>query len=328
MDMRTRRPLAEAEITASLYFWWLAFLRCSKDYWWICQQNGDCLDPRLVKVWQDFGNIFKYQCFMHWWQENGAKLFDSPQIEIEFIKQLGAGLELLLKSDLVIARPGMICIAIPEYLDTVQAQTIIWEAWQLARIRGKHYHVDAKYQLFDLCLRSKKTLIRSYKSLALAVSVDHSEHSEPIHKWGDFEMGRYLNVSPKNNIVKKDTAQSSADKRNAVRNIFCQAKDSARELIANVEVGLFPCKDAVQSCPRWTKAQQTALDLAVSEGQWHSKSWLEKEHAFLLPNEPICLDDQDDSSAEQIMQHIDSLNVTFLTPKRPAKKKPKAVADV
>jgi hypothetical protein len=65
---------------------------------------------------------------MHWWQENGARLFDSPQIEIEFIKQLGAGLELLLKSDLVIARPGMICIAIPDYLDTVEAQAIIWQA--------------------------------------------------------------------------------------------------------------------------------------------------------------------------------------------------------
>ena len=102
MDMPTRRPLAEVEITASLYFWWLAFLRCSKDYWWCCQQNGECQDSRLVKVWEDFGDIFKYQCFMHWWQENGSCLFDSPQIEIEFIKQLGAGLELLLKSDLVI----------------------------------------------------------------------------------------------------------------------------------------------------------------------------------------------------------------------------------
>ena len=202
MDMTTRRPLAEVEITASLYFWWLAFLRCSKDYWWCCQQNGECQDPRLVKVWEDFGDIFKYQCFMHWWQENGSKLFDSPQIEIEFIKKLGAGLELLFKSDLVIARPGMICIAIPEYLDNAQAQTIIWEAWQLARVRGKHYDVDAKYQLFNLCLRSKKTIIRSYKSLALAISVEHSASNEPINKWGDFEMGRYLNVSPKNKILK------------------------------------------------------------------------------------------------------------------------------
>jgi hypothetical protein len=326
MDMLTVRPRAEIEITASLYFWWLAFLRCSKDYWWICQQRGDCQDTRLVKVWEDFGDIFKYQCFMHWWQENGAKLFDSPQMEIEFIKRLGAGLELLLKSDLVVSRPGMICIAIPEYLDTSQAQMIIWEAWQLACVRGKHYELDAKYQLFNLCLRSKKTIIRSYKCLALSVGVEHSANNEPIHKWGDFEMGRYLNVSPKNRILKNDSTQKSAEKRNAVRNIFSQTMDSARELIANVEIGKFPCKDPVESCSRWSRSQQSALDHAVSQGQWHSNSWLEKEHDFLLPNESIFPGRPHDTSAEQIMQHIDGLKVSFLTPKRPAKQKAKVTA--
>jgi len=209
------------------------------------------------------------------------------------------------------------------YFIGIQAQTIIWEAWQLARIRGKHYHVDAKYQLFNLCLRSKKTLIRSYKSLALAISVDHSEHSEPIHKWGDFEMGRYLNVSPKNKIVEKDTAQVCSEKRNAVRNIFSQTKDSACELIANVEIGKFPCKDPVESCPRWTVQQQADLDHAVLSGLWHSNSWLEDEHAFLLPNEPILVGNEHESSTEQIMQHFDGLKVSFLTPKRPSKKKTK-----
>jgi hypothetical protein len=47
---------------------------------------------------------------MHWWQENGAKLFDSPQMEIHFNKYLESGLELLINSDLVVARPGMVCI--------------------------------------------------------------------------------------------------------------------------------------------------------------------------------------------------------------------------
>ena len=235
MDMPTRRPLAEVEITASLYFWWLAFLRCSKDYWWCCQQNGECQDSRLVKVWEDFGDIFKYQCFMHWWQENGSRLFDSPQIEIEFIKQLGAGLELLLKSDLVIARPGMICIAIPEYLDTIEAKTIIWQAWQLARVRGKHYGVDAKYQLFDLCLRSKKTIIRSYKSLVLTVSVEQSAASEPIHKWGDFEMGRYLNVSPKNKVLKHH--RIALGEGRGIRDLTALAQDAGFLLLAGPSGG-------------------------------------------------------------------------------------------
>ena len=47
-------------ISSNLHFWWVAFLRCSKDYWWICQQKGQCLDTRLVKVWQDFGDVQRY----------------------------------------------------------------------------------------------------------------------------------------------------------------------------------------------------------------------------------------------------------------------------
>jgi hypothetical protein len=156
--------------------------------------------------------------------------------------------------------------------------------------------------------------------MSLAVSVEHNTANEPMNKWGDFEMGRFLNVSPKNKILKTDTAQASANKRNAVRNIFCQTKDGASELIANVEIGKFPCKAPVKACARWSAKQQADLDQAVQSGQWHSDAWLEKEHTFLMPNEPIFSGDQHDSSTEQIMQHIDNLQVSFLTTKRPAKK--------
>ena len=125
MDMPTRRPLAHAEITASLYFWWLAFLRCSRDYWWCCQQRGQCQDDRLVRVWEDFGDVFRYPCLMHWWQEHGAKLFDLPRLDMRLNKYLASGLELLIHSDLVIARPDMVCMAIPLYLDTEVARTAI-----------------------------------------------------------------------------------------------------------------------------------------------------------------------------------------------------------
>ena len=97
----------------------------------------------------------------------------------------------------------------------------------------------------------------------------------------------------------------------------------AMELIANVEIGRFPCKEPVKPCPRWSKSQKIALDKAVNSGQWHSSSWLEKEHAFLMPNEAIFSGDQHYTCAEQILHHIDGLNVSFLTPKRPAKKKAK-----
>ena len=107
------------------------------------------VSAKIQRLSQESGRtlviIFKYQiASMHWWVK---KMVLKPylthlRIEIELvIKQLtGAGLELLLKSDLVIARPGMICIAIPEYLDTIEAKTIIEASMAnssaTARLRG------------------------------------------------------------------------------------------------------------------------------------------------------------------------------------------------
>jgi hypothetical protein len=93
-------------LASSLHFWWVAFLRSSKDFWWICQQNGKCHDERLIKIWEDFGDLYQYNSFPEWWVKKGTKLFDSPQIEMELVKALTAGLELLLKTDLKIPMPG------------------------------------------------------------------------------------------------------------------------------------------------------------------------------------------------------------------------------
>ena len=316
MDMPTTNNLASSAINSSLYFWWVAFLRCSKDYWWCCHENGNCLDPRLVRVWNDFGDIFKYECFMHWWQDRGPKLFDSPQIEMKFLKHLGFGLQLLLPEDLTQNHPEMICLAIPKYLDTLIAQTIIFEAWQLARVRGEHYTVNAKYQLFDLILRSKKTIIPAYKSLMLNVSVENSSLADKLNHWGDFEMGQHLNLSPKDQLRNSDTMERRREKQNSVRNIFRQNKLSAADFIANVEVGIFPCKDPVEPCVRWNTDQQLALDQSLAQGQWHSGGWAKKEMAYMLPDKEICNGLGDPHETFQILEHFSDLGTPFLKTKR------------
>ena len=316
MDMPTAKNLASNAINSSLYFWWVAFLRCSKDYWWCCHENGNCMDTRLVKVWNDFGDIFKYECFMHWWQDRGPKLFDSPQLEIKFLKDLGFGLQLLLSEDLTKDQPGMICLAIPKYLDSFIAQSIIYEAWQLARVRGKHYTVNAKYQLYDLILRSKKTIIPAYRSFVLNVSVTNSSLQDQLHRWGDFEMGRHLNLSPKDRLRESDTLDRRREKQNSVRNIFRQNKICAADLIANVEVGIFPCKDPVENCARWSLDQQSALDHSVAQGLWHSKDWAIKEMAYMLPDMEVFLGFGEPHQAFQILDHFANLDAPFLKPKR------------
>jgi hypothetical protein len=203
---------------------------------------------------------------MHWWQENGAKLFDSPQVEMRFNKYLASGLELLIRSDLVIARPNMVCIAIPLYLDTEVARNAIWEAWESSRIRGTHYDKDAKYQIFKLDLKGRKTIVPAYRAWALNVCVQKSAASDELNHWGSFEMGRHLNLSPRNQIRDKDNLENRKRKQNLLRTTFCQNKKAAINLIANVEIGKFPCKNEVDVCQRWTALQQSELDKAIDDG--------------------------------------------------------------
>ena len=67
------------DICKTLYFWWIAYLRCSADYWWICKEKGRCEDERLHEVWKHFGNIYEYTSVLHYWRERAHHIFDSPQ---------------------------------------------------------------------------------------------------------------------------------------------------------------------------------------------------------------------------------------------------------
>ena len=108
-------------------------------------------------------------------------------------------------------------------------------------------------------------------------------------------------------------------------NVYSQHKKAAADLIANVEIGIFPCKDPVPHVRRWTDRQQRELDHAVQSGAWQNAAWLQREHAFMLPQSSFWQDGGDRLTArEQAMGMIDDfsqLRMPFLEPKR--KRKPK-----
>ena len=136
MDMPNHALQTSQLLSSSLHFWWIAFLRSSPDYWWICQQNGCCQDERLVRVWQDFGNLYEYTSLAQWWQDKGPALFDSPQVEIALTADMLAGLQLLQNKDLATPKPGMLCLAIPLTMDAGALSAAIARVFQNARIRG------------------------------------------------------------------------------------------------------------------------------------------------------------------------------------------------
>jgi hypothetical protein len=93
--------------------------------------------------WSRFGRTLgicnQYKTFPEWWIKKGTKLFDSPQIEMDLVKALTAGLELLLKTDLKIQKPGMVCVAIPMHLDPKSISEAIFKLFTTARTAGRAF---------------------------------------------------------------------------------------------------------------------------------------------------------------------------------------------
>ena len=43
VTFKTEAEELQAALDSPQYWWW-RYLRVSKDYWWVCQQNGNTLD--------------------------------------------------------------------------------------------------------------------------------------------------------------------------------------------------------------------------------------------------------------------------------------------
>ena len=148
-----------------------------------------------------------------------------------------------------------------------------------------------------------------------------SAHADELNHWGSFEMGRHLNLSPRNQIREKDTLENRKRKQNLLRTTFCQSKKAAADLIANVEIGKFPCKSKVVECQRWTRAQQISMDKAIDDGQWQPSNWMDQEYSFMLPDEAAHASAGSGSKAIYILDDFGAVDTPFLKPKRVRPKK-------
>lgn len=328
MDAPNRALQTSNALSSSPYFWWLAFLRCSKDYWWCCQQQGRCQDARLVKVYEEFGDIYQYPSFLHWYAAHGVRLFDSPQVEMDFVKYLTAGIEVLLPKDLVKPRPGAICLAIPFGLEISILMNAVLNAFQTARIRGAHNVQDAKYRLQEYEYKSKKAMMGVYRTLGLKQCVNSSNASDRLHTWSGYQIGHQLKLCPQNDPQTTDTHAIRLRKQNNVRQHIKRNLEASAGLIANVEIGRFPCKDKVEQQARWTPMQMEELDAAVLSGQWQGRNWVAQEHAFMLPEHELQLGGTTASRQQDVLSVLadfGNLATPFLQPKRVRnKKKPAA----
>lgn len=269
---------------ASAYFWWVAFLRASPDYWWICQEKGNCLDPRLVQVWRDFGDLYRYETFAEWWQERGDMLFSPAQPALPHIAQtsLPSGFALLTKGEVKRMAQHLLYLSVNTEIALHHDGEVLGSALaQLIQCRKQHRH-QGRYPLLPMDAKSRRKIVPSYQAIALEAYVSASYPDDPAHRWGGYEMGQRLGFAPPIPAGKVLTLAQSKKRQNATRSLFCQAKTAARELIANVEIGKFPSRKPVARIERWTPAQVRRFDASRWQERWGLSQWVAKEQRFLL----------------------------------------------
>ncbi len=274
------------DICKTLYFWWIAYLRCSADYWWICKEDGRCEDERLRRVWKYFGNIFEYSTLLHYWQERAHHLFDSPQRSLDFaqIHHETASMAVLDPNTVSGSSSDKLYFSVDRSLSREDAINAFQTIWDQALITGKRYTQDAPFQLSKLDPKSRTTIVDAYCANVIEDACGKSYPHELIHRWGGYEKAKFLNILGKLSATAMGTVALAQKSQDRVRALFCSKKTTAQQLIANAEIGLFPCRALVPVTRRWTRLQTRRLKHAISSHEWRPRGWILGEHRFFLPH--------------------------------------------
>jgi len=265
------------------HFWWIAYLRASPNYWWICQEEGRCLDPRLVQVWRDFGDLYRYETLTQWWVERGAALFAPAQASLPHVDPvvLPAGLALLPPADLRRVAQHLLYVSVEPDVAVQHPRDSLGDALlSLAHYRRRQAQ-SLRYPLLRMDAKSCRKLIPSYQAHALEAYVQAAPATDPAHRWGGYEMGQRLALGQALEPGKITTLAQAKKRQNSFRALFCQAKQGAQAIMANVEIGRFPSRAAVEVVPRWTQSQLKRLAASGWHSRWHSTRWVRNEQRFM-----------------------------------------------
>ena len=274
------------DICKTLYFWWIAFLRCSSDYWWICKENGQCDDERLHRVWKHFGNVYDYATIFQYWKDHAHTLFDSPQqvLDWDIDQSVDSNVRLVTSEKVSGAEEHLVYFSVFRQLAFEAAINGFQKLWDRAMQSGQRNTIDAPLQLSRIDPKSRRTIVHAYCAHVLEDSCKKSLPSDLFSHWRNYEMARFLNILGRAKLDPNDSLRTTRRAQGCIRTLFGQKKLAAQEIIANVEIGIFPSRRKVLRIPRWTTCQEKRLHQAIIDREWRPRNWLLGEHQFLLPH--------------------------------------------
>jgi hypothetical protein len=265
------------EAWSSPYRCWWSFLSCSKDYWWVCQKNGETEDSELKRTYESFGDVH-LNGFAAWWTEaardNFLEQIDPPNVEL-------INPHLPLDVNQPDEYPWMI-VRVPLNLGREKLIQDFSSILEKHPDRVHHRDQTSKYPLLKHKNLHEDVLLRTC-DLWHAVNRLGGISAGPKQK-GDsdsyYEIGERFGANPKQVINPSDRQAVADRKRSAMKTSVSRMLSQAKNLIANVEIGRFPSNKPVVKRARWNPDQQRELDQAVLRGEWQPRQMNQNDWAI------------------------------------------------
>lgn len=250
----------------SPYRWWFEYLQLSKDYWWVCQQNGNTLDADLKKMWIDFGDVHNTN-FPNWWTKRGRYLF-AEQVALPKVRKIDGD-----KNNLSANPQNYLVVEIPlnmtERTITRQVLALLREEPNRQIKRASH----AKRPLAKL-IGIRKAVIYDARDIWCLNQIiqnakkPNSTLGKPFNTMTTQQIGIAFKLVQTCMPKFTDSEEVERKKRNGMKVAVSRMIHRANALIANAEIGIFPSFAPVEKRLRWTDEQQLALDAAIERGEW------------------------------------------------------------
>ena len=255
-----------ADARRSPYYWWWAYLRLSKDYWWVCQRRGIADDARLRDMYRDFGDVYAYT-FKQWWNKRGQDLF-RESVKLPEVRRLdGRALELSKDFD------KFMLVEIPLHLTE---RTI---TRQVAKLLRNH-----EERLVVRTSTAKRTLAKYVRNDLGMIQIAHEVWRRLYHPGllfdpqprigvvqgakSQYEVGLELRLVGSCMPRATDTPAMAESRKNGMKVAVSRMKTRATNLITNAAVGRFPVIKTCTEPVTWRESQQRRLQEAIFAGAW------------------------------------------------------------
>lgn len=249
----------------SPYYWWWAYLRLSKDYWWVCQCQGKADDARLRSMYRDFGDVFTMD-FEQWWRSKGQTLFAeriSPP-EVRELDHVNMRLSPGIASHLLLEIP----------LNLTEA-TIVKQVKKILRnhpSREVERRSSAKRPLAKFTGIRKDLLQLAHMTWQMHwLSRDPTQTYRIGQVQGSkslYQIGKELRLVKTCMPQVTDNAERAAKRVNGMKVAVSRMLVRANNLAANAAIGVFPSVQTLDTPILWRPVQQQKLSEAVAAGLW------------------------------------------------------------